>query len=174
MLINVFQSQIEQKIFDNIEQSLAELGFKVVRIRFNQKKKSRNLQIMIDKLEGETVTIDDCEKVSKYLSVLFDADNLMPDERYNLEISSPGIDRPLTRTEDFELAIGEVIRVKTWRQVAESGKFKGHLIKVESESIQLQMSPKLPLITIEFNNIAEAFLEYNVDKLLGNIRDKNN
>lgn len=87
------------QIADLVEPALVDLGFRLVRVRI-MGREEQTLQIMAERADG-TITIDECVEVSRQLSPLLDAHDPFAG-RYNLEVSSPGIDRPLVRPSDFE------------------------------------------------------------------------
>jgi len=89
----------EGQVADLIEPALADLGFRLVRVRI-MGREEQTLQVMAERDDG-TVTIDDCVRISRQLSPLLDAHDVISG-KYNLEVSSPGIDRPLVRPSDFD------------------------------------------------------------------------
>ncbi len=93
-------SPLEQRIAQIITASLLRSGYELVRVKMMGIDGRRVLQLMIDRVDQMPITVEDCEKVSRYMSALLDVDDPIPG-RYTLEVSSPGIDRPLTRVKDF-------------------------------------------------------------------------
>lgn len=139
-----FVSNIERLIKDSLES----MGYDIVRIQL-QGGKRKTLQIMIDRLDAEEINLDDCSTVSRTISALLDVEDPL-EEAYSLEVSSPGIDRPLTRMKDFE-------------------RFKGHLAKVELKLPQddgrkrfegVLMAPEGDLIRIELKEPVGAVREF--------------
>ena len=124
---------LEQKIENIIEQSLNDKGFEIVRVKFS----SKILQIMIEKNGGERVSVGDCEKVSKMVSLLLDVEDVLND-KYHLEVSSPGIDRPLVKLKDFQRFVGEEARITLNHEVANRKKLKGIINKVEDKVIYIK------------------------------------
>lgn len=107
------------------------------------------LQVMIDKDGG--VTLDDCERVSRALEDPFDE---AVDRGYELEVSSPGLDRPLRTEQHFHRAIGEAIRVKTYAPIEGQRNWTGTLRTVDHEVVHLE-TPKRAL-EIPLAQLAEA------------------
>ncbi len=100
---------------------LADLGFRLVRVKMT----GPVLQIMAERPDG-TFSIDDCEKVSRELSPLLDVEDVIS-SRYQLEVSSPGIDRPLVRPTDFESWAGHEVKIEMAVPVAGRKRFRGDL-----------------------------------------------
>ena len=108
---------VESTINRIIEPALQDLGFRLVRTLFSGGKKTgrNHLQIMAEPISDRDMTVEDCEKISRHVATLLDVDDPIS-SAYVLEISSPGIDRPLTRIEDFERFSGELAKI-TLRQM---------------------------------------------------------
>ena len=108
---------VEPTIKRSIEPALQNLGFRLVRILFSGGKKTgeNKLQIMAEPIEDREMTVEDCEKISRHVATLLDVDDPIS-SAYVLEVSSPGVDRPLTRVEDFERFSGELAKI-TLRQM---------------------------------------------------------
>ena len=114
---------------------LQQLGYRLVRIKISGEA-GCTVQIMAERPDG-TMLIDDCEAVSRALSPVLDiADPI--DRAYRLEISSPGIDRPLVRRSDFERYSGHLVKVEM--TVAHQGRkrFRGHLTGVEGDKVRIR------------------------------------
>ncbi|HKA74937.1 MAG TPA: ribosome maturation factor RimP, partial [Xanthobacteraceae bacterium] len=116
------------------EPVLESLGYRLVRVRVSGMA-GCTVQIMAERPDG-TMTIEDCEAASRALSPVLDVADPM-DRAYRLEISSPGIDRPLVRRSDFERHLGHVAKIEM--AVAEHGRkrFRGTLIAVEGDGLRL-------------------------------------
>ena len=101
---------------------LGDLGLRLVRVKITAQEGS-TVQIMAERADG-TITVDDCEKVSVALSPVLDLEDPLP-QAYRLEISSPGIDRPLVRVSDFARAVGHEARIEMTGMVDGRRRFKG-------------------------------------------------
>jgi ribosome maturation factor RimP len=112
------------------------------------------IRIFIDKENG--VTLDDCGKFSRALSALLDVEDPVP-MAYVLEVSSPGLDRPLKALKDFQRSIGKLVRIITKARIEEQNVFTGRLARVEGENITLSFDDKE--IEIPFDQISKARLE---------------
>lgn len=155
----IHQTQAEGKVFEIIDDSVRSLGFDIVRIKNFQMGRTKTLQIMIDRLDNQNVSIEDCEKVSKHVSTLLDVEDFIND-RYNLEVSSPGLNRPLTRLKDFEKNVGNVIKFTLFEAIEGKRRFVGKLCEINEEEMIVLPKDSKETININFNNIEEAFLQY--------------
>ncbi|MDA0656480.1 MAG: ribosome maturation factor RimP [Proteobacteria bacterium] len=139
----------ETKIEELIEASLEAMGFLVVRIRLmgsNQK----TLQIMIDRSDNQAVSVEDCASVSRTVSAVLDVEDPI-NGAYLLEVSSPGIDRPLTRETDFVRYAGFDARVELQELQDGQRRFSGRLLGCEDGVVKLmtdQGEAFLPFVTI--------------------------
>lgn len=143
-----------------IEPEVKALGFDLVRVKLFGGD-DQTLQIMAERGDTRQLTIDDCATISRRLSERLDEleeQGRDPIETaYRLEVSSPGIDRPLTRLKDFADWAGHEARVTVIDSVAERRQFKSILAGLEGEVVQLD-DPKLGRVAIDFNNIQSAKL----------------
>ncbi len=117
-----------------IAPSLEAMGFEVVRVRLSGSQ-TPVLQVMAERPDG-TMTIEDCAEVSRAVSALLDVEDPIK-SAYNLEVSSPGIDRPLTRLRDYERYAGFEARIETRRPVDGRKRFRGKLLGIDAENIKL-------------------------------------
>ncbi len=115
------------------------------------------LRVFIDKEEG--ITLDDCERFSKSLGAVLDVENPIPGS-YTLEVSSPGIDRPLRHLEDFEKNKGKLVRVIAKEKIENQNFFIGKIAGVHDDSVVLIVQEHE--ITIPFDNISKAKLEIDL------------
>jgi ribosome maturation factor RimP len=127
----VGETGVAARVAHLAEPVLAQLGYRLVRVRLLGQN-GVTLQIMAERPDG-TMTIEDCEAASQALSPELDVEDLIA-QAYRLEVSSPGIDRPLVRLSDFRRAVGHEAKIEL-AQPIESGRkrFRGKLIAVEGE-----------------------------------------
>ena len=118
------------------EPVIEQLGYRLVRIKVSSTE-GATIQIMAERPDG-TMTVEDCETISRALSPVFDVDEPM-DGAYRLEISSPGIDRPLVRKSDFEHFAGHLAKIEMEIPVSGRKRFRGVLAGVEGEAARLQL-----------------------------------
>jgi len=117
---------------DLLEPVISELGYETVRI-MTIGQANPTLQIMIDKLDGSDIVVEDCAKVSRRISEVLDETDPIKD-KYNLEVSSPGLDRPLTKPEHFKRFAGYEAKVETDELIDNRKRFKGKIVAVDGES----------------------------------------
>jgi ribosome maturation factor RimP len=146
-------SPIEEKLARLLEPAIEGLGFELVRISVQGTGKP-TIQVMAERPD-RTMVVEDCAKLSREISTVMDVEDPISSE-YVLEVSSPGIDRPLTRLKDFEDFKGFEARVATKDLVEGQRRFKGKLLGVRDEKIVLttQEGEK----ELEFKNIDKAKL----------------
>ncbi|HWA43471.1 MAG TPA: ribosome maturation factor RimP [Hypericibacter adhaerens] len=139
--------QIEQMI----EPSLAAMGYEVVRVQLSGGQQRPTLQIMIERSDGREITVDDCAESSRAISALLDVEDPLPGA-YELEVSSPGIDRPLTRPKDFDRFAGHLARIETRRPVEGRKRFQGRLVGRAGEEVVVALTDggeaRLPMTEI--------------------------
>jgi ribosome maturation factor RimP len=156
----VFKTQTESRVFDIINKSLDVMGYEIVRIRTNPTPKNKTLQIMLDRKDGNEINIGDCEKASKEVSTLLYVEDFAVDD-YNLEVSSPGLDRPLTRVKDFTNSIGKFAKLTAGVPVEGRRKFYGRIEAVEeNDIIVIDIKDEDMILKINFEDISEAKLDY--------------
>lgn len=155
-----------QKIERAIAPAAKELGYEIVRVLLVGSGKP-TLQIMAEDAEGR-MGVEDCEKLSKSVSAILDVENIL-DGAYFLEVSSPGIDRPLTRLKDFENYKGFEARVEIDEMVNNQKKFKGRLKGVKGDSVLLETEKGE--VVLPFPSIQRAKLMLT-DELLKSAQQK--
>ncbi len=128
------ETGLAAEVAEIVEPVLADLGFRLVRVMVTGGA-DRILQIMAERPDG-TITIDDCERISKSLSPVLDVADPLPGG-YRLEVSSPGIDRPLVRPSDFENWSGHEVKLELNTPVDGRNRFKGVLEGFESGEVRI-------------------------------------
>ncbi len=128
-------SAMAQKIIPIIEPSIEAMGYSLVRVQW-QDGATRSLQIMIERRDGREIAVEDCTEVSHTVSALLDVEDPI-DAAYNLEVSSPGIDRPLTKMEHFKEYAGEEAKIEMAVPQAGRKRFRGTLSGTEGELVKV-------------------------------------
>ena len=138
------------RVEELIAPSLEALGFELIRVRFDGPGRP-TLQIMIERQDREALTVDDCASASKAISALLDVEDPIGGA-YNLEISSPGLDRPLTRIGDFERFAGFEAKIEVTVPVDGRKRLRGQVLGVENGNVRISRdegSHSVPFETIK-------------------------
>lgn len=150
---------VEARVATLIIPLLKPLGFRLVRVKLFGLN-GLTLQIMVERTDG-SMTVEDCENVSRTVSPLLDVQNVI-EHKYHLEISSPGIDRPLVRKSDFLHWQGHVAKIETKRTIDGRRKFRGILTNITQDGFTLQTDKaaygEALYISISFCDIMNAHL----------------
>ena len=120
------------------EPVIEQLGYRLVRIKVSATD-GATIQIMAERPDG-SMTVEDCETISRALSPVFDVNEPM-DGAYRLEISSPGIDRPLVRKSDFERFTGHLVKIEMDVPFDGRKRFRGILAAVDGETARVKLDP---------------------------------
>ena len=137
--------------------AIEQLGYELSDLELKLGGRNGIVRVFIDKPEG--VDLSDCEIVSRQLSAVLDVEDPLPGH-YTLEVSSPGLDRKLTKPEHFQRFLGEAIRVKLLFPVAERRKFRGTLRAADDEKIEIEVdgeSHSLEIAMIESARLIPSF-----------------
>lgn len=132
-------------------------GFELVEVRLSGGGKRMLLRVKIDKAGG--VMLNDCELMSRDLEALLDLEDLIKGS-YTLEVSSPGLDMPLKKPEDFKRNVGRLVRLVTYEKLDNQSFFIGRLVSVGQDSIRLLIDDRS--LDILFGNISSARLEVEI------------
>ena len=139
-------------VLELIEPSLTDLGYEVVRVRLRGEARPV-LQIMIDRVDGADIAVGDCTLASRTVSVLLDVADPIA-SAYELEMSSPGLDRPLTRPKDFQSFSGNEAKVELKAAVEGRRRFRGRLLGLDGDVVR--MAVPLDAVETEFALPLEA------------------
>ena len=129
------------------------MGLELVSVEFVKEASRYYLRVFIDKPGG--VTLDDCQALSGKLDMLLDEKDLIP-YSYVLEVSSPGIERPLKKLKDFERFLGHVVNIATYAPIDGKKKFTGLLAEAGSQGISLEVNGSM--VPIPMEQVASAKL----------------
>jgi ribosome maturation factor RimP len=133
----IAKAAIDQRLAQIITPVIEDLGYELVRVRL-MTGKNAILQVMADKPEGG-IEVDDCAKISNEVGAVLDVEDPIAEE-YALEVSSPGIDRPLTRMKDFENFEGYEAKIETTELVDGRRRFKGELAGIEGDEVLINVA----------------------------------
>jgi ribosome maturation factor RimP len=153
------ESGVDARIAAIVQPVLDAIGFRLVRVRLSGQN-GTTLQIMAERPDG-TMTVEDCEAASRVLSPALDVEDPIQGA-YQLEISSPGIDRPLVRRSDFAAAKGHLAKIETSVRLADRKRFRGRIAEIADDGVLVERDQAAygeePSIRIPFAAIAEARL----------------
>lgn len=124
-----------RRIEDIVAPTVVDMGYELVRVAMS---KGGTLQIMIEPADGRPMDVEDCATLSRALSAVLDVEDPIPGA-YTLEVSSPGIDRPLTRPRDYERWAGHLARLETSEPVEGRRRFKGTLLGLGDGMVRLRL-----------------------------------
>ena len=139
-----------------LEPTVERLGYELVDLEVRLGGKGGLVRVFIDKSEG--IDLEDCETVSRAVSALLDVEDPVPGN-YNLEVSSPGLDRKLTKVEHFQRFAGETVKVQMRLPIEGRRRFRGTLVSSDDENIVVDVdgeSHSLPLKTIDTARLVPA------------------
>ena len=145
------------QMWDLLEPVVTGMGYELVEVEYNPSTRHGVLRIYIDHEDG--IQLDDCTDVSHQVSALLDVEDLIQGH-YNLEVSSPGLDRPLTSIKDYQRFTGEMVKIKTAMAIDGRRNFKGRLCGIEGDEINIDCDGQqfyLPLASIEKARLVPEF-----------------
>ena len=155
----VRETGVDARIASIIAPIMGPLGFRLVRVRLSGQN-GLTLQIMAERMDG-SMTVEDCEELSRAISPVLDVEDPV-DKAYHLEISSPGIDRPLVRKSDFSDWLGHLAKLETTILVADRKRFRGRIAEADESGITIERDSASygdePSVRIPFDTIGEAKL----------------
>ena len=153
----VTETGLEARIAHVVEPVAEGLGYRLVRVKVSALN-GTTVQIKAERPDG-TMTVEDCERLSRDLSPALDVEDPM-DRAYNLEVSSPGIDRPLVRRSDFERWAGHFAKVELARALDGRKRFKGRLagLDVDRAGIEIESAAGATIVWLPLADIDEARL----------------
>lgn len=154
-------NQVEAYVDEHYEAALAERGFELADIQYEKSGKEWFLRLFIDRLDREKrVDLNDCETVSRFLSDAFDEDAAFPiQQNYRLEVSSPGIERPLRKPSHFMRFVGERINVRLYEPMEGQKRFVADLLDADPEGIQVKREDGIAL-ALTYDQIAKANIHF--------------
>ncbi|MBY6066366.1 ribosome maturation factor RimP [Leisingera aquaemixtae] len=167
----IAKAAIDRRLAEIVTPVIEDLGYELVRIRL-MSGKATTLQIMADKPDGG-IEVDDCAEISNAVSAVLDVEDPIIDA-YALEVSSPGIDRPLTRLKDFEMFEGYEAKLETAEMVGGRRRFKGELAGTEEDEVLINIDDQGETVTIglKFDWLSDAKLVLTDDLIKEMLRQR--
>ena len=149
----IAKAAIDRRMAAIVGPVIQDMGYELVRVRL-MGGKSKTLQIMADRPEGG-IEVEDCAKISTAVSAVLDVEGPL-DDAYTLEVSSPGIDRPLTRMKDFDAWAGYEAKIETTELIDGRRRFRGVLAGTEDDEVLLEIEEGT--IGLKFDWLSDAKL----------------
>ena len=167
----IAKTAIDRRLAEILIPVIEDMGFELVRLRL-QGGKTATLQIMADRPDGG-INVDDCAEISTMVSATLDVEDPIED-KYNLEVSSPGIDRPLTRLKDFETFEGYDAKLETNQPIDGRKRFTGVLAGVEGDDvlINIEVGGETQTIGLNFDWLSDAKLMLTDELIAEMLRQK--
>ena len=131
--------------------SLDAMGYRLVRVAVTGGRRAQVLQVMAERIDDKPMSVDDCTEVTHSVSALLDVEDPI-EHAYVLEVSSPGIDRPLVRREDYERFRGHEAKLELATPIGGRRRFRGKLLGIEADRVRLNLGAEvveLPLAGIQ-------------------------
>ena len=155
----IVETGVDRRIAEIIEPVIVPMGYKLVRVRLlNQN--GLTLQVMAERNDG-TMTVEDCEALSMAISPVLDVEDPV-DKAYHLEMSSPGIDRPMVRKSDFSRWQGHIVKCETSVLLDNRKRFRGKIVEVDADGFKLERDQiaygEEPTVVIPFTALSDAKL----------------
>jgi ribosome maturation factor RimP len=155
----IVETGLDRRVADIIEPTIEQIGYQLVRVRLSAQN-GATLQIMCERPDG-TMTVEDCETVSMAVSPVLDVEDPI-DKAYHLEVSSPGIDRPMVRKSDFSRWTGHLLKCETSILVESRKRFRGKIVAADENGFTLERDQPAageePTVVIPFTALAEGRL----------------
>lgn len=150
-------AKLEDKLTEMLEPAVEALGFELVGVEFVRAGKHSILRVFIDHENG--ITVDDCADVSYQASAILDVEDPISTE-YNLEVSSPGMERPLFKEHHFQQAVGEVVQIRLTMPMDNRRNFKGRLTRCENGTVSVEVDGQqfqLAVANIDKANVVPTY-----------------
>lgn len=155
----IIETGLDLRVAEIIEPVIASMDYRLVRVRL-MNQNGLTLQVMAERNDG-TMTVEDCETISTAISPVLDVEDPI-DKAYHLEVSSPGIDRPMVRKSDFSRWQGHIVKCETSIMIDNRKRFRGKIVETNDEGFTIERDQvaygEAPSVTIPFAALSEAKL----------------
>lgn len=146
----------EARIETVVASTIEPMGYDLVRVRLSGGHQ-QTLQVMAERRDGQAMSVDDCADISRALSAHLDVEDPIPGA-YTLEVSSPGIDRPLVRAQDYQRFAGHEAKVELREPVEGRRRFRGRILGLAGEQVRIAMPEGEMAVPLEFISAAKLVL----------------
>lgn len=162
VLLGKGMAKIDPVLKERLVALIASMGYELLGCELVPQGRQMIFRLFIDAADAsKSVTLDDCSRVSHQVSAMMDVEDPIQ-SRYALEISSPGIDRPLFEIKHYQRFIGSQVKIRLYAPIAERRQYKGTLQRVEGEEIHLLVDGSEKEVVIPFSAIEKANVIGNV------------
>lgn len=144
---------IEKNVYDILVEPLSKMGYSLAGCKYIAQGRNSVLRLYIDKEEG--VSLDDCQRVVKFVDPLLDVEDIIQG-KYNLEVSSPGTNRPLFTLADFRKHIGKLVKIKLMVEINNRRNYRGIIKEIKGQAVALNMGDTS--VDLDISNIDKANL----------------
>ncbi len=158
---------LQDRLLHLLEPAIVALGYELVLLEYHPGLRTATLRLFIDSENG--VNVDDCETVSREVAALLDVEDPIT-KAYQLEVSSPGVDRPLTKPQHFLKVLGEEIKVTLVAPLLKRNNYSGILLAFAEETLSLKVGEET--FTFTLSQIERARLVPNYTQLMRNQKSK--
>lgn len=148
-------AKIEERVEEIIAPAISE-EYELVDVEYVKEGKDYYLRVLVDRVDGK-ITLDECVEISRKINPILDEKDPIPDA-YMLEVSSPGIDRPLKKARDFEREKGKMVELKLFKAINGQKEFEGQLIGLINDEIVIENEGQ----TLSFNKKDVAIIRLKV------------
>ncbi len=167
----ITESGLDARIAALAEPVVEDLGFRLVRVKCSGRN-GFTVQVMAERSDG-TIGVDDCEQISRNLAPVLDAEDPV-DRAYHLEVSSPGIDRPLVRAPDFERWAGHVAKIELEQSHEGRRRYRGILLGLKDDTFGVKLDDAAEgqpdAVWLPFDHLAEARLILTDDLIAASLK----
>ncbi|MEM1315144.1 MAG: ribosome maturation factor RimP [Pseudomonadota bacterium] len=153
----IAKAPMDRRLAEVILPTVEGMGYELVRVRFQAGGKSMSVQVMAERASDGGMEVEDCAELSRALSAALDVEDPI-EGQYNLEVSSPGIDRPLTRLKDFDRFEGWEAKLETDEMIDGRKRFKGILSGIDEDADEVLIDIEEGVVGLKFDWLADAKL----------------
>ena len=147
---------LEERLAALVAPALADMGYELVRVALTGARERPTVQVMADRADGEQIGVEDCEAISRAIGALIDVDDPLPGA-WQLEVSSAGIDRPLTRVKDWNRFSGHLAKVELAAPLAGRKRFSGTVLGADEAPARLRLEDG-PDVSLPLGSLRRAKL----------------
>lgn len=150
---------VEEFIYKHYEPQIEAMGFCFADVEYVKQKDNQYLRLFIDTIDpNKKIDISDCETISRFLDEKLDQEVSLLQNEYILEVSSPGIERPLKRLKDYQKFLGQMATIKLYKPIYGAKSFTGEIISVNESIISIKVNEDI--LNFSFDEIAKGNLYF--------------